>query len=345
MDEERIVRALREGPPNEPVYIPGRVRDSVSTRQLAASGGVSPRRMAWRQVRGSLQLAAAVAIAVAAIAVVLLVRPLSREEVAGSPRPSASSGASPSADLLAQVRASGRIRIAIRPDSPQSSLRGSLGGFDVDVADEIARRLDVAPDLIVTPVDDMLGAGRDPGWDLALPSEALFAPAAARFTATEPYYYWPVHIVVPSASAVERIGDLDGGRICAVLGSSGEAWLDRMLGATRTVVPEEPPIDIQISRQSTDAACLDEVRSGAATAAVTARLSGADLTVQGDVRSLGGPALIEERSIVALTSGPDANELVDAIDTAVRAMRSDGTLTDLSRRRFGGADLSNPPAP
>lgn len=179
MDEERIARALRQGPPDEPVYVPGRILQAVASgRRLG--GDRSPTRRLWRGLSSTLQLAATIAIAVALIGTVLLLRPQPAQQVGATPSRSAPP------DLLDQVRATERLRIAVRPDAPQTEVRGSLGGFDVDVANELAMRLGLAPELSPLPVADMLADRPDTGWDIALPSAALPLPAMSGLSASAP---------------------------------------------------------------------------------------------------------------------------------------------------------------
>lgn len=323
MDEERIARALRQGPPGEPVYVPGRIRQKAALRRPLAPDGVS-RRSIWRGLSGSLQLAATVVVVVAVIATVLFLRPQPAQQVGATP------SASVSPDLLAQVRASGRLRIAIRPDSPQSSVRGSLGGFDVDVANELARRLELAPEVIALAVDEMLADRLEPGWDIAMPSAALLGPAASGLTSTEPYY-WPVYVLIAAEAPDVSLADLDGQAICVVAGSSGEAWLDGGFDAPSASAIATPPGNVQVSRLATDAACLYELAAGTSEAMVTAALSEADLASRGDVRALESAVLTEQRPVVARSRGPDPDQLLVENDAALSSMRADGTLTNLSR--------------
>jgi ABC-type amino acid transport substrate-binding protein len=73
----------------------------------------------------------------------------------------------------------------------------------------------------------------------------------------------------------------------------------------------------------------------------TSTLSQADLSVRPSMRVLGQvPVLIEPRSIVAPTAGPDPGRLIQEIDHALSELRADGTLANASRNRFGGQDLT-----
>ena len=88
--------------------------------------------------------------------------------------------------------------------------------------------------------------------------------------------------------------------------------------------------------------CLDDLAAGDVDAVVTSALTAADIAVRPGVRTLGQPVLLDPRTIVARTAGPDPSALVRAANEALGEMRADGTLSDLSRGRFGGQDLTGP---
>lgn len=244
----------------------------------------------------------------------------------------------PPASVLDDLRRDGRVRIAVRPDHPQSPLSGVATGFDTDVATALADRLGLQPDLVIEDVSTMLGPDRGT-WDLALPSTPDWLIDDAAFAHSAPYYRWTHRLVVPAASAASSIADLAGGPICAVAGDPTETWLRGGYGGASA-----SPAATSIVTRATDADCLAALTAGDAIGAVTAHLSDADISVIGEFRVIGGPDA-EPRSVVVrrpADPGADPGDLLAAVDDAIGAMRADGTLTQLSERRFGGADLTGP---
>lgn len=240
--------------------------------------------------------------------------------------------------LLDDVRSREALRVAVRPDSPQvRSPGGALGGFDMSVARALGEELGVHVEFVVLPVDEMLAAGA-PAWDVAMPSAA--EPAAAdRFVSTGPYYSWPVYVLVPTSSSAEGADDLDGRNVCAVTGSSGEAWLQ---GGTAQAALVAPPDNLVLVTGPDDDACLARVADGDADAMVTAAWTRADIASRSGLRVLQETEVaLEPRAIVARADGPDPTELLAALDDALGTLRADGTLTDLARQHFGGEDLSD----
>jgi ABC-type amino acid transport substrate-binding protein len=100
-----------------------------------------------------------------------------------------------------------------------------------------------------------------------------------------------------------------------------------------------------VHRLATDEACAAEVVSGASAAFVTATWSNADLAARPALKPVGLPVLVEARAVIALRGERDPAGLIAQIDQVLAAMRNDGTLANFSQSRFGGLDLSQPPAP
>jgi ABC-type amino acid transport substrate-binding protein len=324
MSDERIEKALRQGPPAEPAYMV-----HLTPADLHGSVSKAPRsRSAFSIVAGLGQAAVAAGLVVAVVGIVLI-------------RSGAFETAAKPSTRLADIQARGVIRIAVRPDRPQvTAPGGARSGFDVDVATEIGRRLGLRVELVFTPADEML-AGRGQ-WDIALPSSAV-EPGA--FATTTPYYDWPVRLIVPAGSTATGPGDLSGSTICVVTGSGGEAWLDGRFRGTSVTPVAVPPTPSAVHRLATDEACAADVTAGASAALVTAGWSDADLVTRPALKRLGGPIFTEARPVIAVNGQQDPAGLIAEIDRILAAMRSDGTLADLSRSRFGGLDLSQPTRP
>lgn len=321
MSDDRIDRALLQGPPDEPAYM-AKLTPADLHEPVHARPGAKGR---FRFFAHIAETAAAAALVVAAVGILLIG---SGAIDVGTKAPS----------RLAEVQARGVIRIAVRPDRPQvTTPAGARSGFDVDVATEIGRRLGLRVELVFMPVDEML-AGRGE-WDLGLPSSAV---EPDRFATTTPYYYWPVRLIVPAGSTASRPSDLDGMSICVVRGSGGEAWLDGLFRGASVTPLTVPPTPSTIDRLATDEACAAEVTAGRSAAFVTSQWSDSDLAARPNLIAVGGPVLTEARPVIAVLGDGDPAGLIAEIDRIVAAMRSDGTLANFSRSRFGGLDLSQP---
>jgi ABC-type amino acid transport substrate-binding protein len=313
--EERLAVWLLEEAPDE---APTRVLDAAfeqtrSTRQERRVGRLQPR---WAYVLAAVLVLGATlfGLGVAAGWIVRTTEP--------QPRP----------DALERITSAGVLRVAVRPDRPQVALPdGSIDGFDVDVARELARRLGVRLDLVpLTPAEQQLSPA---AWDVALPSTRAWALDATE-SATGPYYAWPHLLVVPAASGATSVADVTGQPICAVTGDAGQAWVAGRSIGTGPGAASTAPVASTLVLRASDAACLAELESGTVRAVVTADLLPADAASIRNVSVIAGPDP-EPRVAVVQRSGGDEAALVAALDRAIRDARADGTLAAISRARFG----------
>ncbi len=325
-----VAQQLRADDPGDPRYQPGRFARLVSAGLLDDAGARrrNPSRMR-SPLLGGVGVGS-IALVLTLVIGVIAFRVSDRNPAAASPSPAAT-------DLLAQVRDAGVLRVAIRPDFPQATT-DKLAGFDVDVASALATRLGVRLEIEIVDASAMASPTSSSGWDVAMPSTSLIA-AGRTFTPSDSYYAFPAFLVVAEGSPVAVPGDLGGARVCVVAGSPGEAWVG---GRYEGAAVEPSPPDSTVRIEADDQACLDAMSAGEVDAIVTAALTASDIGVRASIRTLGQPVLVDSRSIVARSDGPDPSTLLSAIDAALDQLRGDGTLSSLSRNRFGGQDLSTP---
>jgi ABC-type amino acid transport substrate-binding protein len=319
MDDERIERALRQGPPDEPMY----------ERPIAAEIPTAPSYQGTvRRARIAPQygFATLVAAAVVLLVATIVIRPL----VAAGP------GSSAAPDLLGRLRAEGTLRIAVTGDPPQTTAAGgAVIGFDVDVARELARSLGLDSEVTVVAAADILdGTGSD--WDIGLPSRG--PPVGPGVTAGPAYYAWPSWLVSDASSAITSTAELDGATICGVAGTAGLGWLRGEAASEDARI--EPPTGVTALERANDAECVEAIRSGQAAAAVTAQLLDDELAGRG-LRALVEDPVVQERRVIVLRgSGSDVRSLLTTLDEILRDGPTSRGLSDASRRAFGGRDLT-----
>jgi polar amino acid transport system substrate-binding protein len=308
MDDERIERALRAGPPGEPAYQPLAPAVVAPVRRR----GMLP---SWLRVAG------AAAAAVAVIAAVAVWR-------AGQVAPPDSG-----ANLLTELREAGRVRIAVSSGSPQVEIpNAGFEGFDIDVARELGDRIGLRVEIaIVDPAE--IAAGHWQGrWDLAIDSAVATGGRARQLLLGQGYYAKPATVVVTQDSPVTSLADLSGRRICVVPGSFGERWVSGTLDLIGGVTEPPPPGATAIS---TDAAgAIDSLGAGDCDAFVAdwayelgATPAGFRALAEAPFTGIAAPAVDPTR--------PGSDRLLVEVDRLVDEMRGDGTLGGLSQRRFG----------
>jgi polar amino acid transport system substrate-binding protein len=340
MTEDRIgthLRALEQDATPDRAFL-DRVHDELAhelglaTRRAPApapstGGKVAPSVRGRRRRLGARDLLLAAALAAGAGAAMLVGSMLLDRDVGP--------------DLLDAVRLNEALRVGVAAGYPQAQApNGAWGGFDVDLAELLAERLGVRAEVVVSSEQDLVS--RSGAWDVAIPSLLRGDPVGEGFARTSVVHWWPVHLLVRADSVVQHVDELVGHRVCVVAGSAGAAWLALRPDAPGTTLVEPP--EVGSITAADDAGCRALLADGRVDAFVTAATGPADLVVHPDARALGGPVALVPMAPFVSTSGADPASLIARMDAAIAALREDGTLLDLSRRRFG-ADLVTPPIP
>jgi polar amino acid transport system substrate-binding protein len=276
-----------------------------------------------------------------------------------SPSPSAGGSAGASAGAatacegetsgyLARVCDAGKIVAFTDPAyPPQSSLNEATGeyeGFDIDVTNEIAKRLGVTVEFTTPAFDEVVAGEWSERWDIAVGSVTITEDRKEILDFTVPYYFTPAQMATFETSDIQAIDDFAGKTACV-----GEAttYLDWIEG-TLTLPPEAgdvatPPEGLKSTTLPTDIDCADSWASGRTDfegwiSSIT--------TVEGAIadnyaiRKVGDPIFFEPLGVCFDKAVEDRAPLVDAVNTIVQDMHDDGTLTTMSEKWFDGIDLT-----
>ncbi len=107
-------------------------------------------------------------------------------------------------DALSVICKNGTIRIATDPKYKPASWydvkTGSWNGFDVDVANEIAKRLGVSTDIQAHNWDVITAGSWNDRWDLSVGSMTDTVAREKLFDFTPAYYYTPAGVAVAQAN-------------------------------------------------------------------------------------------------------------------------------------------------
>jgi polar amino acid transport system substrate-binding protein len=317
MDDERIERALRAGPADDPSYV-----------QLGVPVPGHHRREGRSTLRVAFELLGTVAVAGAIIVSIVVLR--TGDQAASAP------------DVLAAIRASGTLRVAVSSGSPQVFVTGTgLDGFDLDVARAIGKRLGVEVEISAVEPAQVEAGGWNGAWDLAIDSQVSTARRAAGLDVGGRYYTRTGAIVVPKGSPISRPTDLSESSVCIVDGSLAQRWVAGSLDLVDGTAAEPPTGVKPVVRTSQDK-CIAAVADGSAAAYVS------DWTMDVEPPDAGFAILAEAPFAGAASVAVDrgragSSQFLAEIDRIVAAMQSDGTLRTLSERRFGGRDLTISP--
>jgi polar amino acid transport system substrate-binding protein len=247
---------------------------------------------------------------------------------------------------LDRVHQSKVIKVATAANWPPQSFLGpdnTLQGFDIDVANEIGRRLGSKTEF-VTPEYGVITAGRwSNRWDLSVGSMTPTTERARVLDFPAIYYYTPYVFAVHKDAAKTQLADLNDKVIGVEAGTTSEDYINRRLKIDAADVPpftyDVTPAEVKTYGDSMGP--LDDLRMGNgvrlnATLSALPTIVAAVKNGYPIVRVEGKPAYYEPLAI-AVDKGDEAFN--SALSKIVADMKSDGTLKRLSEKWYG-ADLT-----
>ncbi len=216
------------------------------------------------------------------------------------------------------------FRVAMDPSFPPFESTDELGeivGFDVDLAREIGRRLNITIAFLPIAFDGLADAVMAGKADAVISAFPLDERLTEDVRYSQPYFEGGLVIVTREDSFIDSPEQLASVRIAVEWGSQGDSWArsQALTNILRTETPDE---------------ALDAILSGNADAAIVDAVSAALYPHPG--LRIHGPPLEGEPYVIVLPS--HAPKLADAIDKILAEILTDGTWDTLAARYF-----PNPP--
>lgn len=252
-----------------------------------------------------------------------------------------STGMVQAGEVLDSIMAKKSIMVATDANWPPQSFindQNEMDGFDVDVAREIAKRLGVSIEFI-TPSWDIITAGNwNRRWDLHVGSMTPTKKRAEMLSFPAVYYYTPAAVAVHKDSNISSVAGLSGKAVGTGTGSTFELYLQ---GDLSIDAEGAPSFDYQINNPTiksyeTSTIALDDLRLGDGV-----RLDGvvSSLPVFLEAIENGYPIKVVGNPIfyepLAVTIDLGDKELNEKLQSLVKFMRKDGTLSKISKKWYG----------
>lgn len=249
---------------------------------------------------------------------------------ASAPSQASQQSASPAAKtLLDSIKESGKVKIGTEGTYAPFTFHdkdGKLVGFDVELAEEVFKRLGVKPEFIETKWDGMFAGLDAKRFDLVANQVAIRDDRKAKYDFSDPYIVSKAVLIVHSDNQdIKKLADLKGKKAGQSL-TSNLSDIAKANGAT--IVQTDgfnQAIDLLLSKR------ID--------ATVNDGLSYLDLKKQ----KPDAPIKVVDETSDASQSGflfnKNNKELVDAVNKALADIKSDGTYLKISEKYFG-ADVS-----
>ena len=205
-----------------------------------------------------------------------------------------------------------------------------LQGFEVDVWNEIAKRLDRDVEFMTSSFSGLFGMLETGRIDTIANQITITPERLAKYNFSTPYVYDGAQIVVRKGNdGIQGLDDLKGKKVAVNLGSNFEQLLRQQdTHHEINIITYETNLEQDVVLGRTDAFVMDRVGS-----AQLIKESGLALQLAGK------PFDTLDNAFPFLKTAKQAALLAE-VDKALAEMRYDGTLTKISERWLG-ADVSN----
>jgi polar amino acid transport system substrate-binding protein len=197
----------------------------------------------------------------------------------------------------------------------------TLTGFEIDLANELAKRMNVGVEWRALSFDALLAGLRQDRWDMVLASFGITDERSKAVTFTNPHYC-SGGVIIAKDPAIKQVKDL-AGKVVAV--QTGTTYLEN--------VQKLPGIkEVKNFPRDTDARAA--LVNGRVDAWVTDRFV-AKAALEADPKAglAMGDFVFVERIAPAVKKGNTS--LAQAIDKALAEIMADGTYEQLSKKYFG----------
>ncbi|MGG3838806.1 amino acid ABC transporter substrate-binding protein [Paenibacillus thiaminolyticus] len=248
-------------------------------------------------------------------------------------KPEPGQGASASAEaggMLEEIKASGKLRIGTEGTYPPFTFHddsGKLTGFDVEIAEEVAKRLGVTPEFTEAKWDGMFAGLDARRFDIVVNQVAINEERKQKYDFSDPYSVSKAVLIVHEDNQdVKAFADIQGKK-------AGQS-----LTSNLTELAKENGADIVQTDGFNQA--IELLVSKRIDVTVNDGLSFLDFKKHrpdAKVKVVAEHANASRSGILLRKGNP---ELVDAVNKALADMKADGTYLTISEKYFN-ADISN----
>lgn len=246
-----------------------------------------------------------------------------KKDSAGANQGNASNKTTQSA--LESVKASGKLRIGTEGTYAPFTFHdkdGKLTGFDVEIAQEVAKRLGVEPEFIETQWDGMFAGLNAKRFDAVFNEVSIRDDRKVKYDFSDPYIVSKAVLIVGEDNQdIKKFADLKGKK-------AGQS-----LTSNLTDIAKSNGAEIVATEGFNQA--IDLLTSGRIDATVNDGLSYLDLKKQKPDAPIKVVDESSDASQSAALFNKGSEDLVQAVNKALADMKSDGTYLKISEKYFG----------
>lgn len=194
-------------------------------------------------------------------------------------------------------------------------------GFDVDLVNEIANRLDLEVAIKDTSFDTIFTDVAQGKFDLVASASTITPEREQTVNFSEPYYESEQALLVPEGSDITSVEDLAGKVVGAQDGTTGESYANDETDAS------------QVRGFPNGPAAIAALRNGQVEATIIDRPVAEDAISKGQT-GFELATLIPTGEYYGFAMSKNSTALLDAVNGALQEIKDDGTLNDLFQKWF-----------
>lgn len=195
---------------------------------------------------------------------------------------------------------------------------GQLTGFDIEIGNEIAKRLGLEPKAVTSPFSGIIAGVKEGRYDAAIASHAITEERKAQVDFADPYYLSGGQLFTRPDGTITTLEELKGKEVAVALGTTHEKMAREYTDTIKTY--------------DSDVTALRALEQGKHDVVITDSVVGEIAISQGLKIKKSGAALTEVQHGIAVRKGN--SELLAKINEALKQIREDGTYLKLSEKYF-----------
>jgi len=195
---------------------------------------------------------------------------------------------------------------------------GQLTGFDIEIGNEIAKRLGLEPKPVTSPFSGIIAGVKEGRYDAAIASHAITEERKQQIDFADPYYLSGGQLFTRPDGTITKLEELQSKEVAVALGTTHEKMAREYTDNIKTY--------------DSDVTALRALEQGKHDVVITDSVVGEIAIQQGLKIKKSGAALTEVQHGIAVRKGN--TELLNKINEALKQMKEDGTYLKLSQKYF-----------
>lgn len=226
---------------------------------------------------------------------------------------------------MQRVKRAGVMRVGFEGAYPPFNFldeQKQFDGFDVDVANEIAKRLGVRAEFVATQFEALIGGLDADKWDIVIAQMSITDRRRRQVDFTDPYVVTGgVILIRKDESGYTSLADLKGKKVGAGSGTTFEE-VATQAGATVTTYKSVNQYVQDLENKRLDAIINDRLTMGYL-------IKSKNLPIK--ISSTG----LVSRDVIGMAVKKNSPDFVAAVNEALNGMKSDGTYKTIYLKWFG----------